>query len=417
VATLWAFDRVRPESEGGVKAVLLALLFGAPMVSWSASGLEHPLQALLLLVVAIAPLIGPRYVWTQAMCFGALMLLRPETPLLLAAVGAALVLHAYFDGSVPLGRRLLSLWPLAVVPTLVFAALLAFRLQYFGDALPNPYYAKASSANFARVLNFVGGGWDYLYSWLAGSAAVMSLPFVLAIDWRKAPLPVWLGCAVVLGQTGFVLFAGGDFMGCWRFVSPMLPALALVVGYGLPSLLGALSAVPRASITALMAGVLILGTIKQFDVFALAPTASYEMIAKIALEFRHLGDRLGIEEPRVAHHDAGGTTYAARLDLVDLAGLGDRTIAKHLTDGDFLADYLFNKKRPDIIFGSDDNFAAASGFHLRPGFKENYVPLRWRDRPYMYAPLSHLRRDLADNDAVLEKVFEDGELVAVIVRD
>jgi hypothetical protein len=272
--------------------------------------------------------------------------------------------------------------------------LMAFRLAYFHDPMSNPYYAKASDASWVRILNLVGGGWTYLGGWLGESRGWLVLPIVvLMAPFRRAAVSMQLAISICLGQMLFVLFVRGDWMGCYRFVSPVLPVLAVVV---VGSLVEAGKRWVRLSSTIglmVLTWFLGIGTVTQLSFFRSHPTTPTTVVAQIGRTFLDLGHRLGIERPTLAHHDAGGTTYDAGIDLVDLGGLGDRAVAKHMKDREFIRQYLFVDRRPTFIFGSTHVFAAGkTQFYRMPEF-EAYVRLRFPKRPYMRANLCHVRRD------------------------
>jgi hypothetical protein len=380
----------------GMLALGTSICLGAPFIIWSCSGLEHSLQAAMLALIVAAPLLprpGHQRAFT-ATALSILVLTRPEAPIMVALVGVVLIGR---DPSPSWARARAALqenWPVLAAPIATWVALMAFRLAYFHDPLSNPYYAKASDASWVRVLNFVGGGWSYLGGWLAESRAWLVVPvLVLMAPLRRAALSLQLAIAICLGQMLFVLFVGGDWMGCYRFVSPALPALAVVV-------VGSLAeAGKRWSRLSSTIGLVVLtwfmgiGTVTQLSLFRSHPTTPTSVVSQIARTFLDLGHRLGIERPTLAHHDAGGTTYEVGIDLVDLGGLGDRAVAKHMADREFIRKYLFVDRRPTFIFGSSHVFAAgATQFYRMPEF-DAYVRLRFPKRPYMQADLCHVRRD------------------------
>jgi len=415
VLTMWACVRVLGKgAEYGSILLCAVVALGAPFVIWSCSGLEHALQALLLAVVATLPMFTSRAIVPTAACLGALMLLRPETPLIVLATTAAYAADCWKQGP----RALLRLWPLILVPVAVGIGLEVFRLSYFGAAFPNPYYAKASSATFLRVLNLLGKGWGYVLDWLASSGAFVLIPLILlGVTWRST-LAVRLALAMAVAQIGFILYVGGDWMGCYRFVAPILPLLAIVVAGALAVLRPQLGPT-RIEIMALgLAGLLGIGTTVGLLRFRLSPTTPTSVVTAIGREFVSLANRLGVEHPSLAHNDAGGTSWGAGIDLVDLGGLGCRAIALHMDDANFLRQYLFVERRPTFIFGSTTAFAAGrSRFHELPEFGEQYVPVRFTNKPYMEADLCHIRRDAIRPAAGVTPVLEAGQLVAISVVD
>jgi hypothetical protein len=386
---------------------------GAPFVVWTGSGLEHALQSLLFVSVAAMPLLSTHPIWPMALCLGALILLRPEAPLIAAAV---IFVLACQRRTWP--RTMVELWPLVAVPGLIALALFGFRLWYFGDLLPNPYYAKASEATFLRVFNLVGGAWDYVRQWMAASGAYMLVPLLLLGLSVRVRIIVQLAAAITAAQLVFVLYAGGDWMGCFRFIAPVLPLLAILLAEALRNLESSFSRTQLDAAVVVIAVFLGIAAILQLHQFRAGPTTPASVVADIGREFVKLAALLGIEHPTLAHHDAGGTSWAAGIDVIDLGGLGNRAIAKHMRDNKFMRQYLFVERRPTFIFGSASTFAAGlSGFASAPEFSEQYVPVSFPNRSFMKADLSHIRRDVVRGIKGISLVEEQGRLVRVVVND
>lgn len=379
-AMVWAQMR----SPAGVVLAGIAVL-AAPFVIWAASGQEHAVQALLLLAVVALAGRGARWPVLAGLVLALLVLTRPETPLIVAAVVAAVLIH---------DRRILGHWwigralPLALIPFAAFLGLLAFRIWYFGEAFPNPYHAKAGESGFAGLLNPFGGGWQYL---LQGTLQTGLVVLVALLFLGFGPVPsirVAVLVAVAGGHLVFVLWAKGDWMGGWRFLMPVIPLLAVAAGF-------ALAALPQARRRgfAVVAGLgLAVANLGVLDRFAGAPTTPLATVGAIGAEFAALGARLGIADPLLAHHDAGAIAYLRPLRLVDLGGLVDPFIARNMTDREALIGYIVDRRRPDFVFGAR-NFAAASGFHESPEFAAAYVALEFPASPLMQADLAYLRRD------------------------
>jgi hypothetical protein len=412
-------------AEAGVTLAPFAVLLTAPFLVWSTSGLEHTLQALCILSMVTAPLTPRLQTSLSVLASCTLVLIRPEAPLLVAATFTVHSLEVGRAHGILTGIR--KCLPLALYPALAWIGLMVFRLSYFGDPFPNPYYAKAAGATFARVVNVFGGGWDYVFTWLLGSGVFVAAFAVLrATSLRSTPLSIRLGLAVTAAHLAFVVYAGGDWMGCWRFLAPVIPTIALMVGWSYHVTLAApgdgvgdSSARYRTGMAWLTVSVLWLATTKQFLAFVAAPTTPFSVVAHIGSRFTELSGRLGIKSPVLAHHDAGGTSFQSGVRLLDLGGLGSRTIAKHWSDADFICRYVLEEVAPDFIFGVKSQFAAGrSLFWQRREFLEDYVPLEFAADPLMQADLCHVRRQLLDNvpsQAGLELSRADGKLVKVVV--
>lgn len=368
-------------------AVVLAgvAVLAGPFVIWAASGQEHAVQALLLLLVVALAGHGMRWPWLVGAVLALLVLTRPETPLIVVAVVAAVLMH---------DRRILGRWwigravPLALIPFAAFIGLLGFRMWYFGEAFPNPYHAKAGESGFAGLLNPFGGGWQYVLQGALQTGLAVLVPLVFLGLGRTASLRAAMLVAVAGGHIVFVLWAKGDWMAGWRFLMPVIPLLALAAGLALP----ALAQARRRGFAVVVGLLLAVANLGVLDRFAGAPTTPLATVGAIGAEFAALAERLGIADPVLAHHDAGAIAYLRPLRLVDLGGLVDPFIARNMTDRQALIGYIVDRQRPDFVFGAR-NFAAATGFHESPEFAAAYIALEFPGQPLMQADLAYLRRD------------------------
>lgn len=411
-ALVLALDLVRRAGARPSGLVLtFALVVTAPFVVWTASGQEHALQGLLLMLVVYAMARLERWHAPVAVLLAALVLTRPEAPLIVAAVFAAgLALSCRAGRGLDLGRTL----PVAAVPFAVFLGLFAFRYAYFGDLMPNPYHAKASGASFAGLLNPFGGGWSYVLGALRDTALLLAVGF-LAL-WRGAGIAragVWGAAAVLGGHLVFVIWAKGDWMGQYRFLMPVLPVLGVVLAL---AVLQAGRDLRGGAVLATGAALILMqSTVTDLVAFRERPTTPLSAVTAVGDAFAGLARRMGIADPTLAHHDAGGIAYNRRIELIDLGGLVDGRIARHMRDRDFLVDYLLTQRRPDFFFGAR-NFAALSGFAETPAFARAYVPVEFVAKPYMDSYLGHMRRDLVRPAPGIVIRRDGGEIAGVTVH-
>ncbi|MCB9674810.1 MAG: hypothetical protein H6737_06810 [Alphaproteobacteria bacterium] len=115
-----------------------------------------------------------------------------------------------------------------VAPTALVVAHLAWKLAYYGDVLPNTFYAKASDG-FAAERGFV-----YLWTFVFGSLGFVAIPLFVAWLWEGARDARSRVPAVYAGLSAgawllYLLYVGGDFMYA-RFCLPVFPIV--VVGAG-----------------------------------------------------------------------------------------------------------------------------------------------------------------------------------------
>lgn len=386
-----------------------AAMTTAPFVVWASSGQEHALQGLLLLLAVCCAGLR-RWRGAAAILLSLLVLTRPEAPLIVIAVVIGAVYWSWSrEGRLDLKANLI----LGIVPFIAFVGLMIWRQVYFGDLFPNPYYAKATGNDFAGVLNPFGGGWTYILNGLQDSVLIAALPLMaLALASLDARWKV-IFLAVFGGHFLFVIFADGDWMGQYRFLMPGMAFFAITAGIGLARLPGQAPAYAGA----VLAIVLSTTTVRQMDQFEARPTTPLSVVSEIGREFARASELLQIDEPLVAHHDAGGIAFDRSVGLVDLGGLVDRDIAKNMRNRAFLETYIFEERKPDFIFGAI-NFAALSGFTEAEAFTRDYVPLAFENRPVMRSALSHIRREnVVDVDGVEVERDAAGAILSVIVLD
>ena len=381
----------------------------SPTVVWAVSGQEHALQSLLLLLVVVCVYGLERWRWPVALILAVFVLTRPEAPIIVIAVFCAAVYLTRRAGG-PLFNAADA--AVALVPFAAFCALIAFRLAYFGDPMPNPYYAKSSGAGLTGIFNPLGGGWAYILSGLRNTALFFVLWLVfLPPAKRLAPWFV-VAVAILIGHAVFVIWAKGDWMGQYRFLMPALPILLLLTAIGLQSLQG-FRVRAMFSIAAVL--VLVHTNTLQLAAFRAMPTTPLSFVTKVGNTFRDLSDRLAIEDPLLAHHDAGGIAYHRMIRLVDLGGLINRTVAQNMDDQAFLSTYLVDDMQPDFVFGGW-NFAASSEFFQTEDFTREYVPLEFADLRHMRSDISYIRRSrVAAAPGITPLYDETGTLTGVRV--
>lgn len=304
-----------PEPLDAVAPWLLAL--DTTYACWNGAGLESGAFALVLALSMACARAG-------ATPLGFLPLLRPEGPLYVAAL------------SLLRGRRLLQPRYIAAA-TLPLIAWLLFRRGYYGQWLPNAYYAKH--------------GWDYggiryLREWFDDARwhwALLASPIALLLPrLRRTALAATLAC---LPAVAFILISRGDWMSEHRFVAHALPAVALLAAQA-PLLL------PRAR----WAPALVLLAVAALDARAHAPSRKRDpplplsFVEEQGRWFRDTSARLGLTHPRIAHFDLGGVALESGGEPIDLAGLADLYIGRAgYQDQGRVRDYILGAIRPELI--------------------------------------------------------------------
>jgi hypothetical protein len=202
-----AVRRIVPERPWLLAFPAVALALDADLASWSASGMDTPLWTLAC-VGCVLLAHRPR---VAAVVLGSLAWVRPEGPLLAAAGVLALSRDR---------RSFLRLGALAAAP-IVFLTLL--RLAYFGDVVPNTFWAKMHAVDGK---DFTGVG--YVASALSRRPLLLLiLPISAALRLCGSPR-IRLAAALLAASVAFALLAGGDWMPNRRLLVAALPLAAVL---------------------------------------------------------------------------------------------------------------------------------------------------------------------------------------------
>jgi len=364
---------------------------------WSMGALETVPLALLL-VLAYRTYLSHRHEEraTASACWGGLAtLLRPETPLILLPV----FMDRLMGARLRVGRALR--W--AAVVAAFFLPFLAFRILYFGDWLPNTYYAKSGAPLADDLANGIVYSLGFLVSLvpapglpLAARIGIGSGLFALALAaaMRRPGMRLLASAVLLLGAA--IVWEGGDWMVMWRFWVPVLPFVYVLI----VALLRVLR--ERFEHGGWIAGacVLVLAvhgvasgwqarTSPSGALFPARPSAtSYHHVAGYLDEHAAPGDA-------VALMDIGQIGYETDLRVIDISGLTEPWIAR--SPGGFL-----DKQYPITrLLDRRPRF-----FVLRPGFRIDWRILGDQDFRRCYRPV--LRVDLyrADERRVFERVCD-----------
>ncbi len=283
---------------------------------WATSGLETPLFAALVTAALAAQRGGGLGL---AAAFAVLATLtRPEGALLAALLFAFHLWRAPGEW-----RRVLSV---GAVYGLALALLTGFRLAYYGEPLPNTFYAKVGGVSW-------GFGLLYLWSFVATGAGLLLLPALLGVVWRPR-----LGAAGlwVLACLAYAVWVGGDALGHDRLLLPALPALAALACCGAacaPSHGRALGALVVACLVASV-WLQVVGVPGDSS----AGARRWRELERVRRGDRHFEEvgraraqhitRRESGRPLVATGAIGVFGYHSRLPVLDILGLVDPVVAR-----------------------------------------------------------------------------------------
>ena len=224
---VWLITHARHRLELSPLATLGLGLFAASMPSfalWATGGLATMPAALLTFAVYERLLGDPeRPRGLQAGIAAALLaLMRADGALWVAMILVAALLLALRGAD---DRRLRREVLLAgVIPVVVVALHVAWRMYYYGDFVPNTARAKAGFS-LARL----DRGLDYVLTWFLVLPPIAVVLLASMRRWRPALASVWVPAAVVIaGSLGYAIWVGGDFMPFGRFLFAAVPFVVVL---------------------------------------------------------------------------------------------------------------------------------------------------------------------------------------------
>ncbi|MFN8527854.1 MAG: hypothetical protein U0670_04505 [Anaerolineae bacterium] len=370
ISVLLIFQAVnwRAPGYGGLAALIFA---ACPLVwLWTASGMETAL-VLMLQIGFIAALdrsveqAGDRPLWMTA----ALLIIARADGFLLPLVGVVFLL---LRGKTRSGLSLL------LVTGLTLAALTIWRMAYYGDPLPNTFYAKVAGDTISRVAY----GIATLATIIPRDGLGLALIVLIAglIGWlarlirqpgqaaRTIPFEVLFGVLWL----GYWLYVGGDVY-LDRFLLVLVP-LAILLAVRTMSHQRRLGLALLVCLTAV-----------QFSAYLIDVRFDYR--AEKYDAWVTLGQFLGSRSPDtlLAVDAAGKIPYFSDLATIDMLGWNDRTIARTPPSANVTGHARYNpvyvlSRQPDLIAAwIDSDLNVAYGLT-----RERYETAGYRVRYLVY---------------------------------
>lgn len=340
-------------------AVLLTIL--QPAVSiWSMSGLENGLLAFLIFELLMHLMDnGCGNPWTISVLVAAMSLTRPDAILFAFTYPLCILLRQRrFD--LDLFKKLFKS---VLVVVLCYGGYLIFRVAYFGELMPNTYYAKALPAIVStRELLLIGPEmrariFSALFTLFGQATPWILIGICVCVCANRSVILFWMkGHLLIL----VVLFVAGlayaylpnDWMPCYRFATAAFVAGYVILAHGCFTLVSGdaryvcMFVLVVCGIANFIMGVRQFVEEKPIDVAHVQERGAY---------FERWGNYLGINKPLVMTADAGGILWDERVRLLDLGMLCDVTIAKcigeqmKVSDHKGFLDYVLEDRKPDFI--------------------------------------------------------------------
>ena len=165
---------------------------------------------------------------------GLLALSRPDAVLIVAALAGVSLMREHGQ---TWWRRITWL----IGPAAALGALLAFRLAYYGELVPNTYFAKHLGVLPSAALGSLYLVGSQPLSGLGLGAVVLILEGWLIWEGTRrharARPAITYALGVTLAEVLFVVTSGGDWMKGERFLAPAIPAATVLVFLGVEAVL------------------------------------------------------------------------------------------------------------------------------------------------------------------------------------
>ena len=320
---------------------LLMILLGLNHTfnAFATGGLETQMQATFLLIIA--------YVCTQCILLKTWTVKRLLTLSFLSAAAILTRLDSSIVCTVMLttmlglflrnkpaqGNIINFVLALAVPFMVIISTWFIWKLFYYGNILPNTYYAKVESPTSVKQ------GLYYIYAFHLRHFLIL-FPFIILIR-IKALFTVANFYLVTLflsitSWLSYVVYLGGDHIE-FRFIVPVIPFIFILIGWVIFVI------VPKKSVRIILILLVLAGTIYREltydEVIAsstgIAPLKQFdEEFTKEFGQWARAGRSLkeafnGNKNVMIATTCAGAIPYYSQLPAVDMLGLTDPWIARH----------------------------------------------------------------------------------------
>ncbi len=199
-------------------------MFNLPFMLWAISGFELMLYISLILtacILCVANASKFRYNILAIVLF-LIVLSRPEGIL----ISLSVILYIIFvKREYNLFKKHLGIFIILV------SAFSAFRLVYFGDIVPNTYYAKIGHGLIGNyeLRSYKNGLMYFMHFLKYNPQFIPAVIFSVYVIFHSRKLGgISLYCFVLAAIVAFNIFSGGDWMVQYRFAVPAIPFLSLL---------------------------------------------------------------------------------------------------------------------------------------------------------------------------------------------
>lgn len=310
IVALFAFSRVQTVRLG---AYVIAL--NGCIAVWSVGGLDTLMGCFHALLI---PIIWSRYRspkdhWLAGIMMGLAPLARPENAILFVIAPLAQYL---FRKDNPNGFDIKWTGRTVVIGLLIYGAYIFFRFLYYGEFLPNTYFAKEGD------FSLVSRGATYLLGWLPWIILPVAAILYKSIREKELTSAVFCTLTFSLAIALHALWTGGDFMRGYRAVVVMSPML----------LWAGLKIWRQQSIQFVLMGIILQIALQILLLGKIDKGPDWTSIyGRVVGEYMH---ESWPHDATVALNTAGSTPFFWKNRTIDMLGLTDKVIARSAFNAD-----------------------------------------------------------------------------------
>lgn len=337
LTSLYAASKKITESRTVALSTIILLGTNFTYLVYNTGGLETQLQMCLVTICFWISVddINPKRLFAFSIIGGLAFLTRMDSFILIAPMTIYLLcrVHRHTDNA-EMSKAISFL----IIPgALIVSTWLFWKMTYYGEILPNTYYAKATGDTLMRMRVGMIYLFMFYYSYLL-------FPYLLllfaSLPWFIRRKQVWYTLLLYILWNIYVIRVGGDFME-FRFVLLSLPFLFILLSMAIRQI--RISILQLALILGVTAGSVyhsnyFMNEIHGWKFTAIGIEKPFDMNATLtqpSTQWINIGKKLRETfQPRhndvlVASLPVGAIGYYSKMPIIDMLGLNDRWVARN----------------------------------------------------------------------------------------
>ncbi|MFZ1322524.1 MAG: hypothetical protein WAT71_13290 [Ignavibacteria bacterium] len=321
------------------------MLFNLPFILWAVSGFELMMFIFILLLCFLMVIrlnSDSRYNFLLTFLIFLLSVSRPEGVIF----SVAFIIYIYiFSGSKALSIKHTAGY------MILFSSFLVFRIIYFGEFLPNTYFAKIGHdiVGYYEFRTYKNGIFYILY-FLKSNPQFVLFIFLLPIVFKRIKTnKVFLMTFTIIAlQFFFIIFSGGDWMVQYRFAVVSIPFLSI----GIIIMVNELSLSGMISNSMIKVLIILIFTVSALSISSADRTIiNKEIVLWNNLKTESAKIKNDIPPGSIVANGSSGIIpfYLDDVTFIDIVGLTDKYIAKE----GFRHGTWFERSLPEYVYSLD----------------------------------------------------------------